>query len=114
MSENNYYIPKLNDELIALRLGISVEQYRKEQDEARQRMATLVQQVESEKLRIIQEAYREELEYDPDGVAALYRFYTFYGGDVRVTPLMHIDNDGKERTVYNWSWSFSSRINNNL
>jgi hypothetical protein len=94
----------INDEQIARSLGISVEQYHKQQEEARQCMANIVQQVENEKIRMIKQAYQAEIEQDPQILAALYHLYTLHT-DISVTLSTRVDEQGNERVVYNWTFT---------
>ncbi len=100
MSNNNFCVSKVTDEMIALRLGISVEQYRKERDDALQHMKTIVQQVEDEKVRIISQIYRDEIERDPQIIAEL-----LFCTDVSVSPSTHIDENGVEHQAYTWTFT---------
>lgn len=94
----------INDEQIARSLGISVEQYRKQQDEAWQRMMTPAQRIENEKIRQIKLAHQAEIERDPQVLVSLYYLYTLHS-DVSVTPSTQVDEQGNERTVYNWTFT---------
>lgn len=93
----------ISDEQIARSLGISVEQYHKQQDEAWQHMTT-AQRIENEKIRQIKRAHQAEIERDPQILVALYHLYTLHT-DVSVTPSTQVDEHGNERTVYNWTFT---------